>query len=559
MRFRTRLTLLFGGLLAVSLATVLFSIERIAKSSALQGIESTLSKTVETVDKLHRQRIVSLQQNLRLLAGDYGFKSAYASEDELTIRSALENHQGRLVDANLMAVCDLDGMVLSNTYQPSLNGLPFPWPNILEQADESDSGEAAEIGVLDNRVYQFIVTPLLAPDLDAWVVSGFRLDETTALYLSGITGSGVSFLKGRGQRTTMIASTLSTSAQKALLHFIQGNDDQAGLKQYRAENETHIGQLLTLNESTSPLIMAFVQQSLDKALAPYNTLSNYVTWIFIGSIAGVLLLIVALSKNVTRSLTNLSRAARSIANGDLNARIDVAGNDEFGLLSRTFNEMTEGLKEKEQVRDLLGKVVSPEIAGKLIREGVELGGEERDVTILFCDIQGFTKLSESQPPTWVLNALNTFFSGVSDIIESHGGVVDKYIGDAVMALFGVPADDEQHAANAVACGIEMCQAAEQLISMLRNKQGEYCRFGVGIHTGTVVAGNVGSATRLNYTVIGDTVNVASRVEGQTRVFDTPLLITEATAQRCNNISFRELDNVQLKGRKQAITLFTVDH
>ena len=558
MSFRTRLTLLFGGLLVASLLTVLLSIDRIAKSSALQGIEIELSKTVLTVDKLHRQRVLNLQQNLRLLAGDYGFKSAYASEDELTIRSALENHQNRLVDANLMVLCDLDGVIVSNTYQPSLNGSAFPWLDILELADESESGEAAAIGVLDNRVYQFIVTPLLAPDIEAWVVSGFRLDEATAVNFSNITGSGVSFLKGSGQQTNMIASTLAPVEQQALLHFLQSSDSQTGLLQYRAENETHIGQILALNDSNSPPINTFVQQSLDVALAPYNTLSSYVTWIFAGSIAGVLLLIIALSKNVTRSLANLSRAAHSIAKGDLSTQVEVSGNDEFGLLSRTFNEMTAGLKEKERVRDLLGKVVSPEIAGKLIREGVELGGEEREVTILFCDIQGFTQLSESQAPTQVLNALNTFFSGVSDIIDSHGGVVDKYIGDAVMALFGVPVDDEQHAESAVACGIEMCQAAEILVSMLKNNQGEYCRFGVGIHTGTVVAGNVGSATRLNYTVIGDTVNVASRVEGQTRVFDTPLIITEATAQRCENITFRELGNVNLKGRNQAIALLTVD-
>lgn len=557
MNFRTRLILLFGGLLVISLAAVLLTIDRVARSSALQGIEKSLSNTVKTVDKLHLKRVLSLQQNLRLLTGDYGFKSAYATEDELTIRSALENHQNRLADANLMALCDLDGLVLSNTYLPSLNGSVFPWPEILDQADESDIGEAAALGVLDKHVYQFIVTPLLAPDIEAWVISGFRLDDATAEQLSDITGSEVSFFRGSGQRVNMIASTLNENRQESLLRFLRSADINSDLKQYQAGKETYIGYFLALNDSNSPRITAFVEQSLDKALAPYNRLSGLVIWIFIGSIAGVLLLIIALSKSVTRSLTNLSRAARSIAQGDLSTHVEISSKDEFGLLSRTFNEMTLGLAEKEQVRDLLGKVVSPEIASKLISEGVELGGEEREVSVLFCDIQGFTQLSESQPPTQVLNALNTFFSGVSNIIEAHGGVVDKYIGDAVMALFGVPVDDKQHAANAVACGIEMCQAADKLISMLKTNEGGYCSFGVGIHTGTVVAGNVGSSTRLNYTVIGDTVNVASRVEGQTRVFDTPLIITEATVKQCASMSFVELGSAQLKGRKQAINLFTI--
>ena len=561
MKFRTRLTLLFGGLLAISLATVLLSIDRIAKSSALASIENNLSNTVKTVEKLHHQRVHNLQQNLRLLAGDYGFKSAYASEDEPTIRSALENHQNRLLDANLMVLCDLDGMVLSNTYKMMLNGIDFPWLEVLEQADESESGEATALGVLDDIVYQFIVTPLLAPDIEAWVVSGFRLDKATAEQLSGITGSEVSFLLGSGQGIKMIASTLNQPTQKTLLSFLQDTDNRDNsdikLKKYQAENETHIGQLLALNNPASPRITAFVQQSLDNALEPYHKLSRRVSWIFLGSVASVLLLIIMLSKTVTRSLTNLSHAARAIAMGKLDTRVEDKGNDEFGLLSRTFNEMTQGLAEKEQVRDLLGKVVSPEIASKLISEGVELGGEEREVTVLFCDIQGFTQLSESQAPTQVLNALNQFFTGVSDIIEAHGGVVDKYIGDAVMALFGVPMDDQQHAENAVTCGIKICQAADELISMLKSSDGRYCSFGVGIHTGSVVAGNVGSSTRLNYTVIGDTVNVASRVEGQSRIFDTPLIVTDVTAQQCKNITFIELGCVKLKGRTTAINLLTV--
>ena len=196
MKFKTRLSLLFGGLLIIALATVLFFIDRTARSSALQGIENDLTTTVRAVDKLHRQRVLNLQQSLRLLAGDYGFKSAYASEDELTIRSALENHQNRLVDANLMVLSDLDGLVLSNTYDPALNKQPFPWLDVLDQADDTDSGETTAFGILDDSIYQLIITPLLAPDIEAWIVSGFRLDKETAIGLSDITGSDISFFGG---------------------------------------------------------------------------------------------------------------------------------------------------------------------------------------------------------------------------------------------------------------------------------------------------------------------------------------------------------------------------
>ena len=135
-----------------------------------------------------------------------------------------------------------------------------------------------------------------------------------------------------------------------------------------------------------------------------------------------------IARNVTGPISDLSSAAEAIGRGEYETEVPATRNDELGLLVKTFNDMVRGLAEKEVVRDLLGKVVSPEIATKLLAENVELGGEERQVTVLFCDIKGFTRLTESQPPGVVLEALNQFFSGVSRIIEAHGGVVDKYIG-----------------------------------------------------------------------------------------------------------------------------------
>jgi len=234
----------------------------------------------------------------------------------------------------------------------------------------------------------------------------------------------------------------------------------------------------------------------------------------------------------------------------------VARNDEIGKLSATFNEMIKGLSDKEKMHDLLGKVVSPKIANKLIADGVELGGEEREVSVLFCDIHGFTSLSEAHPAPETIKALNVFFSEVSTIIESHNGIVDKYIGDAVMAIFSAPLEDLEHAENAVKCGIAISHCRDKIIDLLPPEMNNEYRYGVGIHSGKVVAGNIGSTSRLNYTVIGDTVNIASRVEGQTRQFNTPLVITKATVQRCKNIEFTKLDTVHLKGRTHPVSLYT---
>lgn len=557
LRFSTRLSLLFGGLLTTSLLVVLLAIDQVAKSAVMNRIETTLGTSVLTVSELRRQRISKLQQSVRLLAGDYGFKAAYATADEITIHSALENHKNRLPSIDLMLLCDLDGTIITNTYSRALSGQDFPWPEILDMADESETGEVTSYAILDQVVYQLTVTPLYAPDIDAWVISGFRVDEEMALALKNITGSDISYFYSSNGQLNLIASTLSFEERLAFLEFVRETKASKELFSYPAAEQSRVGHFLPLSESSDLQVGTFVGKSLDQALEPYRQLTRYVMWVFFISILAFLIIIVRAARHVTHSISELSDAASAVAEGHLDMQIPVIRKDEIGLLTENFNEMVKGLSDKEKMRNLLGKVVSPEIANKLLQDGVKLGGEEREVSVLFCDIQGFTHLSESQPATEVVKGLNVFFSEVSDIIEAHHGIIDKYIGDAVMAVFSAPLDDPDHADNAVRCGIELSRCGSKLQDRLPPGMKTGYRFGIGIHSGSVVAGNIGSANRLNYTVIGDTVNIASRVEGQTRVFDTPMIVTEATMQRCKGIEFLKLDTVQLKGRERAVTLYTV--
>lgn len=557
-RFSTRLSLLFGGLLITSLLIVLLAIDQVARSTAMNRIEVALNTTVLTVRELRRQRISKLQQSVRLLAGDYGFKAAYATADEITIHSALENHKSRLPSIDLMLLCDLDGTIITNTYAKALSGQDFPWPEILDMADESETGEVTSYAILDKVVYQLTVTPLFAPDIDAWVISGFRVDADMAEALKNITGTDITFFYTTGAQPGLIASTLDLKEQSALLRHIRETDINNDLYRYSTPEQTRIGHFLPLNESADLQVTTFVGKSLDQALEPYRQLTRYVVWIFIISIIAFLIIIVRAARHVTQSISELSDAASAVAGGQLETQVPITRKDEIGLLATNFNEMVKGLSDKEKMRNLLGKVVSPEIANKLLQDGVKLGGEEREVSVLFCDIQGFTHLSESQPATEVVKALNVFFSEVSDVIEAHHGIIDKYIGDAVMAIFSAPLEDPEHAENAVRCGISLSRCGDKLNARLPHGMKTGYRFGIGIHSGSVVAGNIGSANRLNYTVIGDTVNIASRVEGQTRVFNTPMIVTEATMQRCKGIKFVKLDTVQLKGRVQAIKLYTVE-
>jgi len=257
--------------------------------------------------------------------------------------------------------------------------------------------------------------------------------------------------------------------------------------------------------------------------------------------------VVLLARSITKPLLNLVHVVKRIEEGDYQRSVPVTSSDELGELAVSVNSMAGGLAEKEKVRDLLGKVVSHQIAEQLLNNPVELGGEERIATILFSDIRGFTSYCEGMAPQRVLEELNKVLSRISDIVEAHDGVVDKFQGDAVMAFFGAPVLSDRDAANALAATIEIIAALAATDTVLTA-----C---VGVTTGVVVAGNLGSANRLNYSVIGDTVNLAARLESLTRFYHVSNIVSEATAIAAPEFIYRELDSVRVAGKTRSVKIY----
>lgn len=267
-----------------------------------------------------------------------------------------------------------------------------------------------------------------------------------------------------------------------------------------------------------------------------------------------------LYRGIARPLTRLNEKMVRVSKGDYDAKTSVWASDEIGELKRHFNEMVDGLAERERLKDTFGRFVSVEIAKRLIEsDSLVLGGESIEATVLFSDIRDFTPLSETLSPQELVAFLNDYFSFVTEPIARHHGVVNKFIGDAVMAIFAPHFGSNDHAGDALAAALEM---RAKLAEFNASRKAPPVRFGIGIHTGLLVAGNIGTAKRMEYTVIGDTVNAASRIESKTKDFACDLLVSESVFARLgeasrSGVSLERCEGVRVKGKEEPLVLYKV--
>jgi class 3 adenylate cyclase len=296
---------------------------------------------------------------------------------------------------------------------------------------------------------------------------------------------------------------------------------------------------------------------LDAVLAPFDRIRRALLLGGGGALVLSALLGAALSRSLTRPVRALVAATGRVAEGDYGAEVQVASHDEMGTLADAFNDMTRGLLLRERYRSVLNKVVSQDVANELMKGDVELGGENRLVSILFADIRGFTTHTEGMEPQQVIGLLNECMEHLSRAVDVEGGVVDKFIGDELMAVFGAPVAQDDHARRAVAAALRMRDGMSAFNEARRARGEEPLGVGVGINSGVAVAGNMGSSNRLNYTVVGDAVNLASRLVGQAEAGQ--ILVSGATRRLAGaGLSAPPLGGRALKGFSTEVTIYQVE-
>jgi class 3 adenylate cyclase len=257
-----------------------------------------------------------------------------------------------------------------------------------------------------------------------------------------------------------------------------------------------------------------------------------------------------LADAVSGPIIDLRDATRAVGAGDLSVRVPVVSTDETGELAASFNAMVAGLGEREQLREAFGAFVDPALTERVLAEGTDLRGEVVDVSVLFLDVRGFTRFAETAPAHEVVARLNELYEAVVPVILRNGGHANKFIGDGLLAVFGAPDRNPDHAADAVA-------AAREIAQLVQDGGAGDLRVGVGVNSGRVMVGTVGGGGRRDFTVIGDVVNTAARVEAATRVTGDVVLVTEETVRAIGFRSdeFEERSAVPLKGKAVSVRLF----
>ena len=273
---------------------------------------------------------------------------------------------------------------------------------------------------------------------------------------------------------------------------------------------------------------------------------------------GVTVSVYFIWRSLLRPIRILSRAMSTVAGGDMSVRIPVTSNDEVGELTGQFNTMIEGLREREQIRETFGRYVDESVASTILQRGGNgvLAGETRDATILFTDVSGFTTIAEKLPPDHLFGALNEYLETVLAPIRAHGGVVHTFIGDGLFASFNMPLACPQHASAAVRAAVDIQRAVagrsfgEARVPFVTR---------IGISTGAVIGGSVGAGQRLSFTLLGDTVNLAARLEKLNKDHGTSILVSETTRDGCGTeFVFKPLGSTAVRGRSGSIAIFTID-
>jgi adenylate cyclase len=402
--------------------------------------------------------------------------------------------------------------------------------------------------VAETRIVLHAPARLFALQLSLWFTAALLFGALNLVYSSALALRVLLIVALTGLVTASCAYLLTEmllrpAAARALTHTMPGRLTVPGVAT-RAVLAWLVGSGISVLGLVGIGILALAG---DRSATPHQLGISLVVLGGTGIAVGLLAVTIA-ARATADPIDSVRRALGRVQRGELDVRVPVYDGTQVGQLQLGFNQMAEGLAERERIREAFGTYVDPDVARHILDEGTNLAGEQVEVTLMFVDIRNFTGFAERTPAPEVVAAINELFEQIVPIIHAHGGRVDKFVGDGLLAVFGAPRRQPDHADRAFAVALEIARTA-------RSSNG--LEIGIGLNSGTVVAGNVGGAGRLEFSVIGDAVNIAARVEAATRSTGDTILLTERTTVllRAPHPELRERSGVVLRGKSEAVLVY----
>jgi adenylate cyclase len=263
-----------------------------------------------------------------------------------------------------------------------------------------------------------------------------------------------------------------------------------------------------------------------------------------------------LAKSISNPLFKIKMAIKAVENNDLDSRVEIISNDELGDVAQGINDMILSLNESQRERDSFSRYMGEEIRDEIMSGRISMEGEMKRATLLFSDLRNFTGLVEKNHPRQVVKILNQYFNEMTLAVKAHKGLILQYVGDEIEAVFGAPVGFEDHPEMAVQAALEMRNRLTALNITLEKQGFKPLEHGIGIHSGAVLAGNIGSQERMSYALVGDTVNTASRIEGLTKTYETDIILSQTTHNLLTgSYVTKQLEPVKVKGKDEGLIIY----
>lgn len=404
---------------------------------------------------------------------------------------------------------------------------------------KDDTGQVSQAVIADIRLDRFQVA-----FADAALRLQFLIDKDGDVLAHPDDSLAVKVTNIKNQ--VLVAKVLAANTEKGEMPFVNPDDQQTYFGAY-AKNSYGV---VVVSQVSKKLVLEPAVEARNEAI--------HITGL---ALSAALFFVFLFSMTLSTPIEKLLEITHEIAKGNFGVRAQdsVHTHDEVGDLAVAFDEMTEGLRERDKIKKTFSKFHGSSVADDILAgDNTSLRGTAKEVTVFFSDIRDFTKFSEGHTPEEVVEMLNEYFEIMVGIVTRSGGVVDKFIGDAIMAVWGAPHSSGRDPEAAIEACIEMRKALAEL-NVKRIGRGKVpIKIGMGLHTGVAISGTIGSTERMEYTVIGDTVNMAARIEAATKSFGTDLLISELTAQVLQGKFLMEKAGVvEVKGKAEPLSLFKV--